>query len=119
MYVNNVFKINSYNFYNLLNFSKSSSKKSVNKNILETELIDLNNIYESLHIKSIKLNKEIPVYTFLSKREKKKLKKNNELTKKELKEVWYYQKNEKVKFIVTDTTTYIRFFNNKDEPVMV
>lgn len=67
----------------------------------------------------LKLNKEIPVYTFLSKREKKKLKKNNELTEKELKEVWYYQKNENVKFIVTDTTTYIRFFNNKVKDVLI
>ncbi|MES2747356.1 MAG: hypothetical protein V4648_03195, partial [Bacteroidota bacterium] len=56
----------------------------------------------------LKLNKEIPVYLYVKPSQKKKGE-----------EVWLYKKIDDVKFIVSDTTTYIRFFNNKVKDILI
>lgn len=74
----------------------------------------------------LSINKEIPVYEFISRCQRKKLEKGiltkNEivdLTPSEYDESWLYKEVKDVKFIVKDTTNAITFFNNKVKSINI
>ncbi|MFN3753974.1 hypothetical protein [Flavobacterium sp.] len=86
------------------------------------QIADLIEKIENLEIQYsgiLKLNKEIPVYQFLTSTEKKAFKETSKKDNKQLQENWHYKKIEDVRFVVTDTTTYIRFFNNKVKDILI
>lgn len=119
-------KIRSYN-----------EKKTVEENSKEFKK-ELSSIADKLDNMATKysgvlsVNKEIPVYEYINRSERRTIKEDRKsnkespktqeivkITDAELNEVWLYKEVKDVKFIVNDTTNSITFFNNKVKSINI